>query len=126
MKDLMIHTMEAILGAVILTVGLFHLMKQEEGMNTLIDTVNYSLLQQEELDQQPEEARNDLITNEEMVIVLLGYREYSINMDGTVIEVDDTDYDTYIALIKDGYYLKSYGYDTSRQINQVNYSYLGM
>jgi hypothetical protein len=118
--------MEAILGAVILTVGLFHLMKQEEGLNTLIDTVNYSLLQQEELDQQPVEARNDLITNEEMVIVLTGYREYPINMDGTVIEVDDTDYDTYIALIKDGYYLKSYSYDTSRQINQVNYSYLGM
>ena len=125
MKDLMIHTMEAILGAVLLIIALFHLMKQQEGINSLIDMVNYSLLQQAELIQQPVEIGNDMISREELIIILMGYREYPIKIDKTVIEVDDTDYDTYIALIKDGYYMKSYGYDTSHHINQVRYSSIG-
>jgi hypothetical protein len=114
-----------IFGAILLAFGLIYLMKQENSLNRLINIVNEDVLENEVIYQQSNEQNMNLVSEETLYAIVMGYREYPITIDRTIIETDGTDYENYFTLIKEGYYQKIYEYDDYHNIKQVNYIYTG-
>jgi hypothetical protein len=112
-----------IFGAILLLFGLIYLVSQEKTLNRLIDIVNTSVVEREDIYQQSSDIDVDLIRSDVLYAILMGYREYPILIDGTRIEVDGSDYEYYFSLIRKGYYSKSYQLDIDYNILQVNYVY---
>lgn len=114
-----------IIGAVIFALGMVFLLSNEVTLNKLTDIVNDKVIESGKILQQKNDIDIHLIPDEELYATVIGYREYPITIDGTVIEKEDTEYENYVALIKDGYYMKSYNYDTAHNICSVIFTYTG-
>ncbi len=125
MDTLETNLIETLLGAIILGLGLVYLAAQYQGTEKLSSIALEIELGNENLYQQYHKNSIRQISMEELYSVLIGFREYPISIDGTLIAPDDMDYTKYISLIKEGYYTKSYLYNDTRDIIMILYTYAG-
>ena len=126
MKNAVSNVFEMILGAIVFTLGMMFLLSNERTLYEFTGIVNATNTQSEDLYEQNNDTDLFLTSDEELHAIVIGYREYPITIDGTVIEKDGDEYEQYITLIKDGYYRKSYDYDTTHNISSVRYTYQGL
>lgn len=115
-----------IFGVILLAFGLLYLFGQERSLNRLIDTVNDKVVETKDIYQQDNDVKTNIVTDENLYAIVMGYREYPITIDGTEISKEGIDYDYYFTLIKSGSYQKSYDFDAVHNITKVNYTYIGI
>lgn len=125
MKNAAGHVFEMIIGAIVFALGMVFLLANEELVNKLTDNVNDAVIDNKELYQQDYRTDINLITDEELCAIVIGYREYPITIDGTVIHKENIEYEDYVALITEGYYIRSYDFDTAHNICGVIFTYTG-
>lgn len=116
---------DIIIGALILGLGLLYLTTQYKLTEEVTEIAEGTVLQENNLYQQFNDDNISRITDEELYAILMGYREYPIKIDDTVIAAGDMDYSKYISFIREGYYLKSYVYNPADNINQIVYTFVG-
>lgn len=125
MRHILSNSIEIILGAIILGLGLLHLTSQARTTDRLIETVLERELEEDKLYQQRQEVDLGQVADEELYALVMGYREYPITIDGNVIPADGVDYESYFTLIREGYYTKQYVYDGQHHIYQIVFTYSG-
>lgn len=124
MRNSIIHLIEMIFGIILLALGLMYLFGQEKSLNRLINTVNDDVIDSKSIYQQSNDVDMNIVPNENLYAIVMGYREYPITIDGTEISADGTEYDYYFTLIKSGSYQRSYEFDSGHNIIKVNYTYI--
>lgn len=126
MRNSLIHVMEMIFGVILLAFGLIYLYEQEKSLNRLINIVNNEVVETNDIYQQSNDINENIISDENLVAIVMGYREYPITINEIEIDVDGMDYDYYFTLIKSGSYQRSYEFDAAHNIINVNYTYMGI
>lgn len=117
---------EMVVGGILLGLGLLYLISQEKAVERLIEVANEQVLREEEISEQSFAIGTNLVSDDELYAILMGYREYPIVIDGSVIPTDGADYTDYFTLIHNGVYIKSYVYDVDHDIVQIIFTYSGM
>lgn len=125
MRQSIIHIIEMILGAGILALGLFYLVFQNRSTDKLIDEVNKRVINEESLYLQSGTMNSNQISDDELIAMIIGYREYPIIIDSHLIAVDGIEYAEYLSYVRSGIYTKTYIFDADHNIIQVVYSYAG-
>jgi hypothetical protein len=128
MRGAFLHLIELICGIILLAFGLIHLFGQEKALNRLIATVNNDIVRTEGIAAQGLDAvmmNANIISDEMLYAIVMGYREYPIIINGTEIATDGMEYEYYFTLIKAGSYQRSYVFDEMHNIRKVNYTYIG-
>ena len=125
MDTMKTHLIEFAAAVFIFGAGLLYLNKEYLAVKQLTDAVSNKVIEEPELYQQYNRSTIDEIPEEELIAVIMGYREYPIIIDGVTMEVVAEHPEDYLQLIKDGYYKKSYGYDTKHSIVTVIFTYAG-
>lgn len=126
MKNAVSHVYEMILGALLFILGMWFLVSNEKVIDRMTDIVNDKVIETQDLYQQTNDVNINMISDDELYAIVIGYREYPITIDGTLIEVDGFDYENYVTLIKEGIYIRSYVFNSVHNIIRVNYTYSGM
>lgn len=114
---------DLVIGAIIFGLGLLYLALQDRDMEKLTNTVNEALMEQENLYQQHSDININNISDEELCAIIMGYREYPIVIDGVIMLTDEMDSEKYLSMIKEGYYSKSYTYDSNNEMIQMIFKY---
>lgn len=122
MRSGLMHTIEMIIGAILLAFGLYYLVSQAKAMNLMIDTVSDEALETRDIYSQSNEMTVYEVSDVELNAIIMGYREYPIIIDGNLINPEGTDYETYSSYIKATGYTKSYVYDSQHCIRQIVFS----
>lgn len=126
MHKSIIHVLELMIGAVLLALGLTYLTSQLKMMDGLINLTCMDILENTNILQQYNDCNINLVSDEELYAMIMGYREYPIIIDGNLIEETGTEYELYSAYIQEGYYTKSYQYDSKHDIKQILFVHTGM
>lgn len=119
------NIIEMIIGAILLGLGLLYLSAQSRTVDRLIGIANEDVLAEGDLYQQFNNVDISQVSYEELVSIVIGYRDYPIVIDGHVIPTDGNDYDYYFTLISGGYYTKSYVFDAGHNLVQIIYTNSG-
>jgi hypothetical protein len=126
MEDsLELNIFDIIVGAILLGLGLLYLISQYRVTKELTDKANDIVLENNELYQQYSNIDGNLISDDELYAITMGYREYPIVIDGITIATDNDNYEYNLTLIKDGFYKKSYECNAENEILRIIYSYTG-
>lgn len=125
MRQSIIHIIEMILGAGILALGFLYLVFQDRSTDKLIDEVYKRVINEESLNLQSGTMISNQIADDELIAMIMGYREYPIIIDGHLIAVDGIEYAEYLSYVRSGIYTKTYIFDADHNIIQVVYSYAG-
>lgn len=112
-------------GTIIFGFGLLFLSFQSKSTQDLIAAVEEQILEQGDLYQQYSNVDINLITDDELYAIIMGIREFPIVIDGKLIDVGENDYDLYFSYVKEGYYIKSYGFDRWHNISQILFTFAG-
>lgn len=126
MRNSYIHMMEMIFAVILFAFGLIYLHEQEKSLNHLINMVNDEVIETKDIYQQRNEIDLNVLSDENLYAIIMGYREYPIIINKTEISMDGTDYDYYFTLIKEGNYQRSYEYDAVHNIIKVIYTHMGI
>ena len=121
-----IHLIEVITGGVLIILGLIYLSAQAQVTDRMTAVVYKTLMEDENIYQQELGRNIDLITDEQLISIMMGYREYAIMIDGVTIPADNHDPEAYLALIKAGNYTKSYQCDINNDIVTISYIFVGV
>lgn len=113
------------IGVVIFGSALLYLFAQYRTNEYFNNVLEDQVLEQKNLYQQTSDVTINLISDEEMKSIIMGYREYPIVLEGTMITTDDMDFDKNLLLIKDDLYIKSYKCNTDNEIIQIIYNSTG-
>lgn len=124
MRSTAINMMEMIIGVILIGIGLLYLASQCKIVNQLTDEVTEALLDNSGLYQQNIYVDINRVSKAELFAVVMGYREYPIMIDKITIPVDENNYEYYLSLICDGYYIKNYEYNSKNEIIRIVYSYV--
>lgn len=119
------NMVDIFIGAILLGLGLLYLTTQYNAVDRLTRIADEMELGSENIYQQYNDDNITQISDEELYTIMIGYRDYPISIDGTVIAPGDIDYTKYLSIIKDGFYSKSYLYNSSNEIIQIVYTYSG-
>lgn len=120
MRNTVITTIIMILGAFLTCLGLIYLKSQVETTNLLVEKVTNEVSGgNDNVYQQSSDANRSVVTEEELYAMIMGYREYPIIINGNKIDPEGEDFDTYITYITDGSYIKTYGYNSYREIEKI-------
>ncbi len=123
MRRFIRHIIDMAAGALILGAGLFYLGARDRAAGRLMDYAKEHILDRDNLYEQSRDLSKEAVSYEELYSIIMGYRDYPISIDGSVIPPDGTDYTAYLLLVKSGSYKKSYLYDINHNIVQINYTY---
>lgn len=126
MRSGLIHTIEMIIGAILLAFGLYYLVSQAKAMNLMIDMASDDALETRDIYRQSNEITVYEVSDVELNAIIMGYREYPIIIDGNLINTEGTDYETYSSYIKASGYMKSYIYDSQNCIKQIIFNHKGI
>jgi len=121
-----VNLYEMLAGALIFGLGLLFLTYQSRMTESLIKLTMEEVLEEGYIYQQYNTVDLSFVSGQELYAIIMANRELPIVIDGRLIEPEDTDYDLYFSLIKEGLYRKSYSYDADRNIAQVIYEYAGL
>ena len=119
------HIIEMAVGALILGLGLLYLTALDRSTGQLIDNVMGQTIEQKDLYEQSYDISTDAVTDNELYAIIMGYRDYPIIIDGSIIPPDGMDYPAYFLLIRIGTYQKSYLYDSNHNIMRIVFTYNG-
>lgn len=117
------NVLEIVMGAILLGLGLLYLMSQYSAEMKLIHIAMSNELETTDVYQQVNDTDSNFVSGSELLTVLIGYRDYPVVVDGKTVNPEDVNYEEYISLVKDGYYSKSYEYNTSHEICKVIYTH---
>ena len=121
-----IHLIEVIFGGLLLITGISYLSVQSRAIDHMSELVLKSMLIDKAIYQQANVSNINVITDEQLIAVVMGYREYPISIDGTTLTIEQNDFDTYLPFIQDGYYSKSYEFDINNDIKKVIFTFIGI
>ena len=65
------------------------------------------------------------VTDKDVYVAIIGYRQCPIMVDANVIPLYGQDYELYFSYIKKGNYKKDYSYDADRNIIMIHFTYEG-
>ena len=120
------HIMELLVGFLMFGIGLMYLNREYLIVKELTNIVSDKVLDSQELYQQHNTESLKQMSSKELCAIVMGYREYPIVIDGTIMGIDAENYEDYLAIIQNGYYAKSYEYDSENKIIRIVYHYLGI
>lgn len=125
MRHSVTNIFEMMIGAILIALGLFYLTAQCKAVDQLTDRVTETVIDNSGLYQQYNYVDINRVSKAELYAIVMGYHEYPIIIDGVFIPIDENNYEYYLSLIKNGYYIKSYEYDSKNEIIQIVYRYAG-
>ncbi len=114
---------EILIGAILLGLGLLFLKSQYTLEKNLISIALSHELETLDIFQQTDYADNKVSDNE-LLAVLIGYRDYSVIIDGRTVHQEEVVYEDYISFVREGYYMKNYEYNAKHEISKVIYTYI--
>lgn len=126
MRLSVINILELVIGAILLGAGLLYLTSQYRAVDHLSDIVNEKVLGNDEIYQQYQYIEISQVPDEQLYAFIMGYREYPIMIDGVTMSVDETDFERYLSLVKEGIYKKSYKCDSNNNIEKILFTYSGL
>ena len=125
MREAISNIIEMIIGLVIIGLGLIYLIFQYNAISRLSDSIIKKVTGDKSFFQQYNSVDINTVTEEEIYAAIMGYREYPIMVNGSLIPPDGQDYNVYFSNIKKGLYNKEYRYDDNRNITMIIYSLKG-
>lgn len=126
MKNTVTNTIELLVGALLMGLGLLYLASQYRVLSKLTDTIVNETIEDSNVYQQYNNIAMDQLTESEVYAAIMGYREYPIMVDENLVPLHGQDYNLYFSYVKKGYYIKNYQYDANRNITIVIFSYIGV
>ncbi len=124
MQSTVIHFLEMMVGAILLALGIIYLTIQAKSIEQMNNLISNHLMENEEIFQQENDNDINRISDGELYAIIMGYREYPIMIDGNLIEPEGTEYEKYLSYIQEGYYIKSYLFDSFHYIKQLVFTHI--
>lgn len=121
-----IHFCEITVGALLFGIGLLYLTTHFQTLEKLTEAVKREILVEGDLYQQYTDVLLNQVSEEELYALVMGYREYPIVIEDTVIYPENMETEVYFPLIKDGLYKKEYVYDINHNITKIVFTYIVM
>ncbi|CRZ33733.1 hypothetical protein DFR55_1229 [Herbinix hemicellulosilytica] len=125
MREAVSNIVEMITGSVIISLGLIYLIFQYNTISSLTENIIKNVTEDKKFFQQYNTVDINTVSEEEIYAAIMGYREYPIMVNGSLIPPDGQDYNVYFSNIKKGLYNKEYRYDDNRNITMIIYSLKG-
>ncbi|NLJ95740.1 MAG: hypothetical protein GX321_01190 [Clostridiales bacterium] len=119
------HIIEMLIGAILIGLGLLYLTWQQRALTRLMDAISLDIVQDSCVIQQYNNTNIMQVTDKDVYVAIIGYRQCPIMVDANVIPLYGQDYELYFSYIKKGNYKKDYSYDADRNIIMIHFTYEG-